>query len=204
LTNVVNFDPTTHRYTDAADVEFPSVTTLLVYGGIVNFDAIREDIRQRSMKRGTSVHWITELSDLGALKPRSAPKALRGYLKAWRSWRENSGFTSLLIEKPFISPHGYAGTPDRFGSFPNGTWAVVDLKTGLNGDVAAWVGTQLSAYAKWYSVTEGRFGIRRIGVKLHPDGTYRAKEFPVNTMPLDFAKFYGCLVKWKKEQGIGN
>jgi hypothetical protein len=203
MSSLVNFCAATHTYSDEHGKKSPSVTTLLAHGGIVNFDAIREDIRERSMKRGTSVHWITELSDLGALKPRSAPKALRGYLKAWRSWRENSGFTPLLIEKPFISPHGYAGTPDRFGSFPNGTWAVVDLKTG-EGDIADYTRYQLAPYAKWYAVTEGKFGIRRIGVKLHSDGTYRAKEFPVNTMPLDFAKFYGCLVKWKKEQGIGN
>jgi hypothetical protein len=198
--STVCFHAETHTYSDEIGKVYPSVTTLLAHGGIVNFDAIREDIRERSLKRGTSVHWITELSDLGALKPRSAPKALRGYLKAWRSWRENSGFTPLLIEKPFISPHGYAGTPDRFGSFPNGTWAVVDLKSGESGDVATFTGVQLAAYAKWYAVTEGKFGIRRIGVKLHPDGTYRAKEFPVNTMPLDFARFFACLVAWKKEQ----
>jgi hypothetical protein len=204
LTPTVNFDPTTHRYTDAENIERPSVTTVLAFAKIVDFSVVREEIRERSLKRGTSVHWITELSDLGALKPRSAPKALRGYLKAWRSWRENSGFVPMLIEKPFISPFGYAGTPDRFGSFPNGTWAVIDLKSGADGEVPVWTGVQLSAYAKWYSVTEGKFGIRRIGVKLHPDGTYRAKEFPVNTMPLDFAKFYGHLQDWKKENGVGN
>jgi hypothetical protein len=108
------------------------VTTVLAFAKIVDFSVVREEIRERSLKRGTSVHWITELSDLGALKPRSAPKALRGYLKAWRSWRENSGFVPMLIEKPFISPFGYAGTPDRFGSFPNGTWAVIDLKSGAD------------------------------------------------------------------------
>jgi hypothetical protein len=200
LTPTVNFDPTGHRYTDHAGVPFPSVTTILAHAKIVDFSVVREEIRERSLKRGTSVHWITELSDLGALKPRSAPKALRGYLKAWRSWRENSGFVPMLIEKPFISPFGYAGTPDRFGSFQNGTWAVVDIKSG-EGDVADYVKYQLAAYSKWYSVTEGKSNIRRIAVKVHADGTYRAKEFSPNTILTDFSRFHGWLQEWKKENG---
>jgi hypothetical protein len=195
----VNFNSLKHEYSDATGTIFPSVTTLMAFGKIIDFSVVKEEIRQRSMKRGTSVHWITQLYDEGALNVRTTPKALRGYLKAWRTWRERSGFEPVLIEKPFISPHGYAGTPDRFGPFPDGSWAVVDLKTG-EGDIAAHVGVQLAPYAKWYAITEGRFNIRRIGVKLHSDGTYRAKEFPVNRMPIDFCKFYECLVAWNKEK----
>jgi hypothetical protein len=203
LTPTVNFDASSHQYSDHAGIVFPSVTTILAHAKVVDFSVVREEIRERSLKRGTSVHWITELSDLGALKPRSAPKALRGYLKAWRLWRENSGFVPMLIEKPFISPFGYAGTPDRFGSFPNGTWAVVDIKSG-DGEVADYTKYQLAAYSKWYSLTEGKSNIRRVAVKVHSDGTYRAKEFPLNTMPLDFSKFWACLQDWKKENGVGN
>jgi hypothetical protein len=194
----VNFDHNLHVYTDSAGKQFPSVTTLLAHGGIVNFDAIREEIRERSLKRGTSVHWITELSDLGALKPRSAPKALRGYLKAWRSWRENSGFTPLLIEKPFISPYGYAGTPDRFGSFPNGTWGVVDLKSG-EGAILPAARLQLAAYSSWFSLSTAKTGIRRIAIKLHSDGTYAVAEYPISSYQIDFATFFSCLEGWKKD-----
>jgi hypothetical protein len=191
----VNFNSLKHEYSDATGTVFPSVTTLMAFGKIIDFSVVKEDIRQRSMKRGTSVHWITQLFDEGALNVRTTPKALRGYLKAWRTWRERSGFQPVLIEKPFISPHGYAGTPDRAG-YIGGDWAIVDLKSG-EGGIAEWVGLQLAAYARFYPISGG---IRRIGIKLHEDGTYAIREFPRDRLTLDFARFYECLTKWNKEK----
>jgi hypothetical protein len=191
----VVFEKDTHTYWDSSGNPIPSVTQLLAFGKIVNFDAVREEIRIRSMKRGTSVHWTTELNDLGALNRRTVPKALRGYLMGWRTWRERSGFQPVLIEKPFISPHGYAGTPDRAG-YIGGDWAIVDLKSG-EGGIAEWVGLQLAAYARFYPISGG---IRRIGIKLHEDGTYAIREFPRARLTLDFARFYECLTKWNKEK----
>jgi hypothetical protein len=203
--SLVCFDSTNHVYSDGDGTVYPSVTELLVRSKIVNFDAVREDIRQRSMKRGKSVHWITQLHDEGALDHRTVPKSLRGYRKAWVSYRKNTGFLPLIIERPFISPYGYAGTPDRFGSYPNSTWAVLDIKTG-EGSVADWVRIQLAPYAKWYSMTEGiaMTYVRRIGVQLHTDGTYSAKEFPASSQLRDFAVFCQALCDWKENNGDRN
>lgn len=194
----VRFDRVKHEYSDAAGTVYPSVTQILAHGGIVNFDMVTEEARQRSMRRGTSVHFACELYDLGALNRRTLPKALRGYVKAWVTWRERSGFRPLLIEKPILSPHGYAGTPDRFGTLGN-RYAVVDLKTG-EGSVSDWIRYQIAAYVKYFEFTEfyvGMPGLRRVAVKLHADGTYHAKEFPPSTYVHDFAVFYEALKNWR-------
>lgn len=195
--STVLFDPKTHQYSDERGT-WPSVTTILADAGIVDFSAVNVEVREKAMKRGSSVHWLLQLSDEGCLNYRTVPKAMRGYRQAWITWRERSGFVPLLIEQPFISPHGYAGTPDRFGTFPNGTCAVVDIKSG-KGDVADWVRVQTAAYARWYQVDVlGPVKIpRRIGVQLHHDGTYRVREFEPSTMAYDFARFFGALNEWK-------
>ncbi len=191
---IILFDREKHEYSDERGV-WPSVTTILADAGIVDFSAVKQEIREKAMKRGSSVHWLLQLHDEGCLNYRKVPKAMRGYRQAWMTWRERSGFVPLLIEQPFISPHGYAGTPDRFGTFPNGTCAVVDIKSGM-GDVADHVRFQLAPYARWYQLDLNKIP-RRIGVQLHHDGTYRVREFPVSTMAYDFARFFGALNEWK-------
>lgn len=191
----VTFDRATHEYRDGDGVIRPSVTTILADAGIVDFSAVKQEIREKAMKRGTSVHWLLQLHDEGCLNYRTVPKAMRGYRQAWITWRERSGFCPLLIEQPFISPHGYAGTPDRFGTFPNGTCAVVDIKSGM-GDVADHVRFQLAPYARWYQLDLNKIP-RRIGVQLHHDGTYRVREFEPRTLAYDFSRFYAALLEWK-------
>jgi hypothetical protein len=191
----VTFDRSLHRYCDEHGTAYPSVTELLANSGIVDFSVVKQDIRERSLKRGTSVHWLCQLYDEGALNSRTVPLALRGYYKAWKVWRERSEFSPILIERPFISPYGYAGTPDRYGDFPNKTFAVVDLKTG-EGAVADWVRYQLAAYAHFFGSVQYRT-VRRVGVKLHADGTYNAREFPVQQFNYDLSVFHQALRQWR-------
>jgi hypothetical protein len=189
---------------DTSNTLYPSVTTLLAHAKIIDFSVVREDIRQRSMKRGTSVHWTCQLYDEGALNRRTVPKALRGYLKAWITWRERSGFVPMLIERPFISPYGYAGTPDRVGhfnltldkiQFSAKVAALIDLKTG-EGPILDATRLQLAAYVDYYRPAWG--ALRRVAVKLHADGTYHAKEFPQTSYAIDRAKLFKALTDWKE------
>jgi hypothetical protein len=194
---MVHFNAERHEYTDASGIVYPSVTTLLAHAKIIDFSVVREDIRQRSMKRGTSVHWTCQLYDEGALNRRTVPKALRGYLKAWITWRERSGFEPTLIERPFISPYGYAGTPDRVGEFMlvcGNSPALIDLKTG-EGPILDAVRLQLAAYVDYYRPAWG--ALRRVAVKLHADGTYHAKEFPQTSYAIDRARFFAALQSYK-------
>jgi hypothetical protein len=184
VTNPVNFDAATHSsYTDGSGIARPSVTWILAQSGLCDFSFVEQEVRDRAMQRGKSVHWMTRLEDEHSLNFRTVPKALRPFRKAYRTWKQNSGFVPEIIEEPFISPLGFAGTPDRVGSFPPttmfpcGSRAVVDLKTG---SICDWTRFQLLLYA--VGVTEKIWQakmLRRIAVALKADGRYSVKEFPL-------------------------
>ncbi len=185
--SIVLFDPEKHEYRTAQGSQVTSVTQVLARAGICDFSFVEEEIRIRSMARGTSVHWLLQLEDEGALNYRQVPVRLRPYRKAYLAWKERSGFVPHLIEYQFISHYGYAGMIDRFGVLANGTWAVVDFKTG---EIPDWVRYQLTAYAMWmHAVPAVARTIRRIGLALRKDGAYSVKEFPRTTWDCDWAVF---------------
>lgn len=190
----VRFDPAKHEYRDSKDRPVISVTQVLSQAGICDFSFVEEEIRVRAMQRGTSVHWLLQLEDEGALDYRRVPLGLRPYRKAYLQWKAASGFLPELIEKQFISHYGYAGTIDRYGSlpktaiFPNGSRAVVDFKTG---EIPDWVALQLSAYAMRMNPNPNiARTIRRIALALRADGTYRVREFPQASWDTDWSNFY--------------
>jgi hypothetical protein len=171
----------------------PRVTAVIAASGKCDWSAVDEEIRLQSIKRGQSVHWLTQLEDEGALDYRTVPQRLRGYRKGYRAWKRHSGFNVIWIEKRFISHYGFAGIIDRTGSFPattmygSGTSAVVDLKTG---NIADWVRYQLCAYTLAVDPRPAiARTIRRIALRLSPDGTYKVKEFPMREWDSDFAEF---------------
>jgi hypothetical protein len=187
----VNFDPVKHEYWNDAGVRKPSVTFILAQAGLCDYSFVQEEVLAQALSRGKSVHWLLQLEDEGVLNYRSVPKALRPYRKAYLTWKRGSGFMPEQIEVPFISSHGYAGTPDRVGAFPKtlmypqGSKAIVDFKTGA---ICEWVKYQLALYA--VGVTEHVYQakrLRRIALALRPDGEYRIKEFPTAHFDYDLA-----------------
>ena len=193
MTSPVIFDPVKHEYRNSNGLQVLSVTQILSLAGICDFSFVEEEIRVRSMERGTSVHWLLQLEDEGALDPRKIPLRLRPYRRAYLYWKDSSGFKPDLIERQFISHYGYAGTVDRYGhlpktpNYPNGSSAVVDFKTG---EVPDWVRYQLVAYAMRMHANPGvARTVRRIALALRADGTYGVKEFPASTWDTDWATF---------------
>jgi hypothetical protein len=191
MTEQVFFEPETHEYWNAAGIKKPSVTWILGKSGLCDWSFVEDEIRDRAMQRGRNVHWMTRLEDEGALNYRKVPLGLRPFRKAYVTWKQNSGFVPEIIEQPFISPWGFAGTPDRVGlfppteMFPRGSRGVVDLKTG---SVCEWVKYQTLLYA--VGVTEHIWQaklLRRIAVALKADGRYGVKEFPLSTWDSDFS-----------------
>ncbi len=192
LSQEVDFDPERHEYRQNGII-YPHVTKVIARSGKCDWSCVDEELRLHSIKRGQSVHWLTQLEDEGALDYRTVPKGLRGYRKAYRTWKRQSGFNVIWIERKFISRYGFAGTLDRAGSFPattmygSGTSGVVDLKTG---DIADWVRYQLCAYTLAVDPRPAiARTIRRIALRLCADGKYRVKEFPMQTWDSDFAEF---------------
>jgi hypothetical protein len=197
-TDLIAFSADTHEYFKNGELVL-SVTQVLAKAGICDFSFVDEDVRVHSMNRGQSVHWMLQLEDEGALNYRTVPKGLRGYRKAYRTWKRQSGFNVLWVEKQFVSPFGFAGTIDRAGSFPattmylSGTSAVLDFKTG---PIADWTALQLCAYSLAIDPRPSiARNIRRIGLQLKPDGTYRVREFPLCTWDSDMARFMAALKK---------
>lgn len=190
----VLFDAAKHEYRNSLGTLVPSVTQILAKDGLCDFSFVEEEIRVRAMERGTSVHWLLQLEDEGALNYRQVPIRLRPYRKAWLDWKRASGFVPELIEHQFISHYGYAGTIDRYGHFPptatwpNGSKAVIDLKTG---EVSDWVRYQLVGYVmRMHPNPVMARRIRRIAVALLANGTYSVREFPQSTWDSDWARFY--------------
>src|ERR1035438_5736757 len=141
------FDPERHEFKkDGARVL--SITQVLALAGICDFSCVAEDVRLHAMHRGKSVHWMLQLEDEGGLDYRTVPVALRGYRKAYKVWKANSGFIPLVIEKWIISDLGFGRIPDRYGTvtalFNWQAPAVVELKTGA---VADWTRLQMAAQA---------------------------------------------------------
>lgn len=195
MVNNVTLDHEFHRYyQDGVLFDGPSATAALSQCGLCDFSFVEEEIRERSMARGTSVHWLTRLHDEGALDYRRVPKALRGYRQAWIEFRRLTGFVPnpYWTERSFVSKLGFSGTVDRVGSMFNMRFVTVDIKTG-EGDVPEWCRYQLSLYC------EETKTIERLGVKLHPDGTYRIKPFPFTTYHTDRAIALECVRRWRKD-----
>jgi hypothetical protein len=200
------FDRELHEYRDVQGRIIPSVTQILAYAGICDFSFVEEEIRIASMQRGTSVHWLLQLEDEGALDWRRVPIRLRPYRKAYQDWKKASGFIPdrNYIEKQFISHFGFAGTMDRYGAlppttlYPFGSSAIVDFKTG---EIPDWVRFQLAAYARTiHENHQMARNVRRIALALRSDGTYSVKEFPPQTFDYDWARF----MKAKRETDAGH
>jgi len=188
------FDPVKHEFRQDGK-RVLSVTQVLAQAGICNYGCVDAELREYAMQRGTSVHWLTQLEDEGSLNYRTVPKSLRGYRKAYNTWKRRSGFMPLQIEQKFVSRFGFAGIIDRIGTLPYSGYrqmAVVDIKTG---DIQDWVRLQLTPYTVAAADDNPRFAevIRRVALRLYPDGTYKVKEFPPETWLTDWAEFIRAL-----------
>jgi hypothetical protein len=199
---LVDFDRERHQYRRFG-VIVPHVTAIIA---AIAFSRrfVDEETRQRSLARGTSVHWMTQLEDQHALDYRRVPKGLRPYRKAWLAWKRASGFVPLWIERQFACSYGFAGTLDRFGKFSSGSTfrsgslGVVDIKTG---PIPEFTRLQLAAYCL---AVDERFAIartiRRVAVHLKANGTYNVREWLRSSWDQDIAEFLQA-VKDGRENG---
>lgn len=192
MLSVPAFDPETHTFTRDDGSQVLSVTQILAAAGLCDFSAVPEEYRDRGLKRGKSVHWMTQLEDEGCLNYRTLPKWLRPYRRGWNAFKHATGFHPIAIEYKFAWDD-FAGIIDRAGSFPpttmfsGGTHTVLDVKTGALQD---WVKYQLCAYSVGFmqNLALARF-VRRIAVRLKDDGTYSVKEYPLRDFDRDYSTF---------------
>lgn len=188
----LTFDPKTHIYR-VDGYRKSSITGIINAGGLVDSQWFTEE----AAFRGSVVHRCTELEDKGTLQESSVDPGAVGFLESWRTFKRQTGFIPLVIEKRhYNETHDYCGTPDRFGVMGNGDRAVVELKTG---EVQKWCKVQLAGQLGFIEPSlRGLY--RRFGVRLKSDGIPTVTEYPREDMPSDWAAFLACLTisNWKR------
>lgn len=196
----LTFEPLSHVYTLDGRV-VPSVTGILRYAGLIDFSSIPGPVLEKARARGSvvhsAVHYFNENDlDLDAFF-RDFPD-WTGYLEAWLRFTDQRQFKAALSEHRVASRrYQVAGTVDCFG-YLDGEPVLLDFATGNPADVAK--DLQTAAYyalgLEWAGdgddpalatfLSSARGGVRRYGVALRKDGTFRVEPY---TGAADFRDF---------------
>jgi hypothetical protein len=202
MTSFLEYSDRDHKYYADGRLRL-SVTQILNKAGMIS-----EYCRDAEAQwRGSEVHELCAVDD-DPLSPgvdlRKVDPRLRGYIRAWRLYRRDSGFmceAGGIERRVDAQGHGYAGRLDRVGFRPTSDplkfqQVILDIKTSKTGTVADYVRYQLVAYAWAYK--PGHI-FERIAVALRPDGQYRCKVFPMHEFQADLAKWFSILNSVKGE-----
>jgi hypothetical protein len=185
-----------HRYF-ADGRELKSVTQILDAAGMISPYCKDEEARFR----GTKVHEYCAIDDETPIDLRTIPAKFRGYLRAWRMFRRDTGFTPSLIEhRVDCVDHGYSGRFDRLGYTPGSIGTVLDIKTSKTGAVPDYARLQLVAYG--FAFDRQRV-FARTAVSLKPDGTYNSRNYPITDYFIDRAEWLST-VKTQQEKSNGH
>ena len=193
LDSPLTFDETAHRYyLNGATI--PSVTQVLECAGLVNYGFLGER-RDEYLERGRAVHLAAQRYDEGNLAEAGVPLEFRGYLQAWRAFRNDYAFVPTFIEHRVLhADYKYAGTLDRTGRIGDGTEIILDIKTGVAPTAVRY---QLAAYAACLPHPRTR---RRRCVELHADGSYRVIAFETSDYLRDFNVFAAAIETFRAKE----
>ncbi len=141
----LSFSEEEHKYSLLFDpkreILIPSVTQLLKFGGIINYDFISP----LYARIGTEIHDMTEAIDRGDYHRELAEGRVQASMLAYESFLSDYDVVWDQTEEIIFSEDRfYAGTKDRQGSV-NGTKVIVDIKSGAK---VRWHALQLVAYAQ--------------------------------------------------------
>lgn len=135
-------DEDSHVYTARGGIVVPGVSEVL--RPLVDFSRIPADLLHFARERGKAVHKAVELYHAGSLDFASLDAEVVPRLHAYLDFLAHSRFTPDLCE--YIVHHtgyGYAGKLDLYGHFPDGSTALIDVKTG---SIEPQAGYQTAAY----------------------------------------------------------
>lgn len=146
--------------------------------------------------RGKVVHAIAAAIMDGLPPP--CPVDFEGYLQAMRGWHQHYfrrffEVKSYVIEQPWVSPSGFAGTADYVAILKDGRTLVLDFKTSKP---AGWHMDQLAGYGLLYGPDKPSQTVS-INVYLQADGSWSIRERSALEGLLGFAakaKEYGVII----------
>ena len=185
----MKFNPQTHTYTENGR-RLLSVTEILRRGGLAPLPPVAD--LEWYADRGSKIHRATALLDQGVLDWSSVDPRIKGYVRAWAAFRDETGFRPKAIERPIRHKDlGYAGTPDRVGLL-NRLPAVIDIKTGA---IPPWTEYQLAAYTH---ILGGDWW--RIAVRISKDGKFSMKPYSRTTFRQDLGPFLEALAEIRRKE----
>ena len=111
---------------------------------------------------GTALHTMTEMVDAGQLSPENAPLGQRAEVEAYAEAVKAAGLTFRqdLIERTTMTSlvgEDVAGTFDRMAQLPDGSWVIVDLKTGR--DPLTYGAGEIAIQLLIYALGVNEFGV---------------------------------------------
>lgn len=169
----LHFDEATHTYT-VDGRRLPSVTEVARFCAY-DYRSTQPWLAEAAARRGAAVHEACALMDYGEA-PEETPE-IAGYLTAYRRFLKDYRPVWELIEYPMGDLLlGYAGTLDRFGTFPDDLPVLLDIKTGQLHDAA--LRAQLTGYLNLLKSLPGRRTVwpKLCALKLSKDGTYDLRQ----------------------------
>ena len=127
------------------------------------------------MYLGSVVHEAIHYLNKGTLDWDSVDQRALGYVRAYESFLSRGSFVVKNSEKPRCEPiMQFGGRPDVDGLY-NGKPAIIDYKTGL---LPKWVKIQLAGYCVlMQNKNISPYDIKRIGLELHEDGSYKVEVY---------------------------
>jgi len=141
----LSFDEDEHKYSllfdPTREIVIPSVTQLLKFGGIINYDFISP----MYARIGTEIHDMTEAIDRGDYPRELAEGRVQASMLAYESFLSDYDVVWDQTEEIIFSEDRfYAGTMDRLGTI-DGQRVILDIKSGAK---VRWHVLQLVAYAQ--------------------------------------------------------
>ena len=167
-TNGLIFDAERHAYTYRGR-PVPSVTTVMRPLYDAAYRHADRGRKQEILARGSAVHKCVEDYEKG----RGYDEAYAGYLRAWAAFRRDFGLAlapEAIEVRLYSKTLGFCGTPDSVFS-----GVLIDVKSSET--PCPITAVQLAAYAHLLREAGVRIH-KRVGVALHDDGTYTARNYP--------------------------
>jgi hypothetical protein len=149
------------------------------------------------LERGTYVHRACEFYDRDELDLETVDPAIQGYVTAWTTFRQDSGFTPDCVEVRLYHPrHRYAGTVDRIGTL-NGLDVIIDIKSGAPARV-----DELQGAAYWELARVNSIPVKKaFDLYLRDDGTYKLQ--PIENPKSLLYTFLAILTAYRWKEKIG-
>lgn len=172
----ITFYETTHRYIlNKTGKELVAVSRILELSGVISFEKVTFEIRERAAFMGDCVHETARLFAQDKLDVDSLDEILKGHYESIKKFHMDRVKKLLFVEQiVFDAKLGYAGTVDIVYQDQDNRVCLDDFKSGL---ILPAFKLQTALYKNAF---EKNYGIKvdeRASVSLKGDGTYKREVY---------------------------